>query len=189
MATLRRSERRGGVVTPQEIEAELGYAYLHAVASAAGVACQEARRGLDNAGIDATLHVVRDFGPAAKWTEISLHVQLKATTLGSAREGDRHSYFLRDVCHYDRLRAEVAVPPRILAVLFLPGDRAEWLCLSPDELVLRRAAYWVSLAGAPACENTSGKTVYLPESQLLSPEGLVGIFRRLAHQERLRDGE
>jgi len=63
----------------QDREAELSYAYLHAVAAKAGVACMDANRAHDNAGIDATLHLVKDFGPQALLSEISLHVQLKAT--------------------------------------------------------------------------------------------------------------
>ena len=47
-------------------------------------------------------------------------------------------------------------------------------------------AYWVSLLDAPPSTNTSGQTIYLPESQPLSPAGLHDLFRRVAHQERLR---
>jgi hypothetical protein len=47
-------------------------------------------------------------------------------------------------------------------------------------------SYWVSLLDAPPSTNTSGQTIYLPESQPLSPAGLHDLFRRVAHQERLR---
>lgn len=45
-------------MTPQDIEASLSYAYLHAVASHTGVACQEANRAHDNLGIDASLNTI-----------------------------------------------------------------------------------------------------------------------------------
>lgn len=101
-----------------DIEAQLSYAYLTAAASHAGIACQEGTRSLDNAGVDATLHLIKNFGS--------------------------------------------------------------------DQLVLSRAAYWVSLLDAPPSTNTSGQTIYLPKTQPLSPTGLHDLFRRVAHQERLR---
>ena len=136
--------------------------------------------------MDATLHLVKDFGPTARLTEISLHIQLKATVHPPSRHSGALSYFLRETAHYDRLRSDSALPPRLLAVLFLPPDHVEWLTHSPDKLVLARAAYWVSLVDAPSTENTSGQTIYFPENQPLSPVGLQDLFRRVAHQERLR---
>jgi hypothetical protein len=76
--------------------------------------------------------------------------------------------------------------PRLLAVLFLPNDPASWLRHSDEELALCRCAYWVSLLGAPASNNETGQTIYLPEQQALSPDGLLGLFERVAHREELR---
>jgi hypothetical protein len=170
----------------QDIEAELSYAYLHAVASRAGVACQASTRCHDNLGIDAKLSIVRDFGPRAVWSEVTLNVQLKATTEAPSRKDGRLSYYLRPVAEYDKLRRPSAMPPRLLAVLFLPNDPASWLRHSDEELALCRCAYWVSLLGAPASNNETGQTIYLPEQQALSPDGLLGLFERVAHREELR---
>ena len=41
------------MLTEQNIEAELSYAYLHAVASRAGFSCEYRNRHLDGAGVDA----------------------------------------------------------------------------------------------------------------------------------------
>lgn len=172
-------------MTPQDIEAQLSYAYLHAVASHAGIACQEANRAHDNQGIDATLSLRKDFGPEALLTDVSLHLQLKATTKVPARARQRLSYFLDGIDEYDRLRAASSMPSRILGVLFLPPEHARWLTHSPEQLTLCRCAYWVSLRGAPASHNDSGQTVYLPEAQLVSPAGLLTLFERIARQEDL----
>lgn len=174
------------MIRQQDTEAELSYAYLHAVAAKAGVACMDANRAHDNSGIDATLHIINDFGPMALLSEISLHVQLKATIKPPTVRADGSlSYFLRNVDEYDRLRTRSSYPQRLLVVLFLPATTADWLSVTADQLVLMRAAYWVSLADAPASTNDSGQTVYLPSSQLLSPDGLVELFRRVAHREDL----
>lgn len=174
------------MMTPQDIEAQLSYAYLHAVASHAGIACQEANRAHDNQGIDATLSLRKDFGPGALWGQITLHLQLKATIRPPSRNGGRLSYFLDDVAQYDRLRTPSNLPPRLLAVLFLPPEHPQWLTHSAEQLVLCRCAYWVSLVGAPASTNTTGQTVYLPEAQALSPPGLLDLFARISRQEELR---
>lgn len=172
-------------MTPQDIEAQLSYAYLHAVAAHAGIACQEANRAHDNQGIDATLSLRKDFGPGA-WDHISLHIQLKATTKQPARKRGRLSYFLDDLTEYDRLRKRSNLPPRFLAVLFLPPEHPQWLLHSAEQLVLCRCAYWVSLLGAPTSANDTGQTVHLPEAQLLSPTGLLALFERVAREEDLR---
>lgn len=45
------------MLSEQNIEAELSYAYLHAVASRAGFSCEYRNRHLDGAGVDATITV------------------------------------------------------------------------------------------------------------------------------------
>lgn len=173
------------MMTPQDIEAQLSYAYLHAVASHAGIACQEANRAHDNQGIDATLSLRKDFGPDA-FGELSLHVQLKSTTKVPAQRRGRLSYFLDDLAEYDRLRQKTRVPPKLLAVLFLPPEHPQWLSHSDEQLVLCRCAYWVSLLGAPVSTNDTGQTVYLPETQTLSPMGLLSLFEQVARGKELR---
>lgn len=176
-----------GMLSTNDIEAELSYAYLHAVASRAGIACQSATRGHDLLGIDATLTLVRDFGGSNPLTEISIHVQLKATTKPAAQTEHGWSYWLDDLREYDRLRApRASSPPRLLVVLFLPRSHDEWLVHSVESLLLRRCAYWVSLVGAEESRNEHGQTIYLPASQELSPDGLLAIFRRLSMREELR---
>src|SRR5205807_3879171 len=83
------------LLTQYDVEAELSYAYLHAVAAKAGMACQCSTRLADNAGIDATIHAVDDFGPNAVLTDISLHIQLKATSQQPVDHGDKFSYFMQ----------------------------------------------------------------------------------------------
>lgn len=160
-------------------ESELSYAYLHAVASHAGMSCRNATRLEDNAGIDATLTAWGPF-PGAMWTEVDLKVQLKATISAPADDGHSLSYFMRGVKRYDALRADELMVPRILVVLFLPEAEDQWLQHSAEQLVLRKCAYWVSLRGAPAATSSTGTTVKLPKAQVFSPANLLGLMQRLA---------
>lgn len=123
--------------------------------------------------------------PGARWRSSQSRSQLKATIKPPRPKRGRVAYWLDDLDEYNRLRQPRAIPPRILAVLFLPTDPESWLEASPEELLLKNAAYWVSLVGAPESSNSSGQTIYLPEGNLLSPSGLIALFERVAREETL----
>ena len=167
-------------LSPPNIESELSYAYLHAVASHAGMACNVGNRHEDNNGIDATLIAWGPFTNGGYLTEVTIKVQLKATVAVPVDDGANLSYFLRGVNRYDDLRAESVSNARILVVLFLPANAQEWLHHSADQLALRRCAYWQSLRGAPVTSNGSGATVKLPKNQMFSAQSLTGLAARLS---------
>jgi len=168
-----------GFIEDTDVEAELSYALLHAVAAKARATCVCAERLSDARGIDATLTSWGPFG-AGDRQEVDLKIQLKATTKPPADLGTHFSYSISKVAQYDQLRAvNVYSVPRILVVLFLPPSSAEWLSATAEELLLRRAAYWVSLSGAPPVA-TKSATVYLPKTQLLTPHSLQALMSELA---------
>jgi len=170
-------------LTQQNVESELSYAYLHAVASRTNMACQVASRHADDAGIDASLTAWAPFPDGGYLTEVDLNVQLKATIQPPADDGTSYSYFVRGVKRYDGLRQETVATPRILVVLFLPADAGQWLSHSEEELVLRRCAYWVSMRGAPPSDNETGATVNIPKSQTFAPDDLIGLVARLCRRD------
>jgi len=68
------------MLTDQNIEAELSYAYLHAVATRVGFSCEYGNRHLDGAGVDATItEDGRMLANDSILTSFSVDVQLKAT--------------------------------------------------------------------------------------------------------------
>jgi uncharacterized protein DUF4365 len=167
------------------IESELSYAYLHAIASRAGMACNEAGRHEDNSGVDARI-VGWPSGSAASYlTEVDFKIQLEATIATPAENETHLSYFVRGVDRYNDLRAETLSATRLLIVLFLPADSADWLYHTVEELALRRCAYWVSLRGAPATTNASGETVKIPKVQVFNAETLTELAERLSRGEKL----
>ena len=166
-------------------EAELSYAYLHAVAAQAGMSCEVSGRHADKMGVDATIRAVEKFDPNSLLTDFALDVQLKATIQDQKISNDRISYYLKGIDRYDKLRKKTVVPPRIMVVLFLPKEKEKWLQWSEDELALRKCAWWVSLRDAKASNNESGQTVYLPKDQLFHSEGLREIMKRLSLEEEL----
>ena len=164
------------------IESELSYAYLHAVASKAGMSCRDGNRHEDNNGIDAQLTAWLPYVDAHTQTEVDIKVQLKATIADPDDDGANYLYRLKGVNRFKDLRCETVAIPRLLVVLFLPRDAAEWLSHAPDQLVLKRCAYWESLRGAPDMTGDS-MLVKLPKTQLFSPDGLTQLATRLSRRD------
>jgi hypothetical protein len=164
-------------------ESELSYAYLHAIASHAGVNCKISNRHDDNAGIDAMLTGWEPFPNGGYLTEVDVKVQLKATIKTPFDDGESLSYFLAGTQQYDDLRRETHASPRILAVLFLPPKTEDWLTHSHEQLVLRECAYWVSLRGAPPTDNNAGVTVKIPKNQVFDGAGLMHFMASISRGE------
>jgi hypothetical protein len=167
-------------LTLENIESELSYAYLHAVASHAGASCVVAGRHEDNTGVDAKLVGWGPFPNGGYRTEVDLKVQLKATVRAPAEVGDSLSYSLSGIQQYDDLRCETVSTPRILVVLFLPAQAQEWITHTDEALSLHKCAYWVSLRGATASSNKTAQTVYLPKHQRFDADGLRDLFAMIS---------
>ncbi|BBL74441.1 DUF4365 domain-containing protein [Methylomagnum ishizawai] len=170
-------------LSANDIESELSYAYLHAVAAKAGVGCKVGSRHDDNAGIDAELTGWGPFPGGGYREEIDIKVQLKATVQPPTDHGDFWSYSLKGINRYNDLRTEAVSTPRLLVVLFLPADPADWLALDDDALILRKCAYWASLRGAKPSTNATAQTVYLPKGQRFDPDGLLALMTRLSRND------
>jgi hypothetical protein len=51
--------------------------------------------------------------------------------------------------------------------------------VSPEQLVLRRCAYWCSLAGLPESENETSVTVRVPRANLFNVAVLTGLMQEI----------
>jgi hypothetical protein len=118
------------MLTDQNIEAELSYAYLHAVASRAGFSCEYTIRHMDHAAVDA---IVREDGrflaDDSELASFELCIQLKATYQRLHEAKGRWSYPL-PLTQYNKLRSVHVAAPWLLVVLLLPEDANEWLRFS-----------------------------------------------------------
>jgi len=141
---------------------QFSIAYVRAVAAVAGV--KVLRTDVDDDSIDIGLE--RSGGCAPK-----LDLQLKCTADPLPAAGDIS--FVLKLKNYDDLRRPT-VAPRWLVTLFVPTDCADWFtaAVPPTEVVLRRCAWWASLAGEPDVDNTSSVTIRLPRGSLFLPDAL-----------------
>ncbi len=172
-------------MTENDIMAELSYAYLHAVAARAGFGCHTGGRIDDAASVDALIRVDEKLSSDSILWNFAIEVQLKATQKTLAESNGKYGYFFNGIDRYDRLRDPGSPLPKLLVVLILPSDSTQWLTLDENSLIARRCAYWVSLKGAPPSDNSTGQTIAIPRTQILSVEGLRDVALRLSRQEDL----
>src|SRR4051812_26943403 len=102
-------------LTFANLESELSYAYLHAVAARTGAACTVTSRHEDNVAIEARLIGWGPF-PGGSLTEIEINIQLKATIVEPVDNGNTYSHSIGK-SGYNHLRAKTKATPRLLVVL------------------------------------------------------------------------
>ncbi len=157
------------LLSDQDREEALSRAYVEAVAAGAGYVT--GTMNLDRDGIDIEIKAGGAMRP-------SIGLQLKATiTLkDDGTGGFRYPLKRRN---YDLLRIETQVP-RILVVLRLPTAKDNWLTISPEALILRHCAYWVSLNNAIDVDTETSVTISIPQSQQFN----VNSLQQLMEQSR-----
>ena len=160
------------LLTSTDEEEALSRVYVQAVAARAGYVTSNC--DLDRDGVDLRVHAGGDMRPA-------LDLQLKATiNLREASDG-----FLRFPLkqrNYDLLRIDTQTP-RLLVLLDLPTEWDHWMTITEQELILRRCAFWLSLAGCEEKPNRSSITVQIP------PENRFDVNTLRALMELSRRGK
>lgn len=146
---------------------EFSYAYIHAIAAAAGFSCANATRLQDLEGIDITISALGIQG-TRRCPRIDL--QVKCTSRTDIVHDDCIKYPL-EVPAYEKLRFNDLYIPYFLVVVLVPD---EWLIHSEKQILLKHCGYWKSLVGEPATTNTTSITVKVPRTNLFTPESLKG---------------
>ena len=166
-----------------DIMEELNYAYVHAVAAAAGFACD--RPAKDRDSMDCTISAHGLIASDSILYSPVLGLQLKATKMDHPI-GSTFSFPLK-IKNYNDLRAERSYPT-LLVVYAMPHDRNEWLSHNEHGLTSRRCAYWYDLINAPEVTNTSSLVVQIPTVNHFSLEALTTIMHKASKRERLGNG-
>ena len=158
---------------------QLSRAYVQAVAAVCGcrwsLPVPDYGVDLDLRQVDRQREQWGEFGPI-------LSVQLKSTTAPAAVTND-HVVYDQDVRSYDLLRRSTRTAPRILILLLLPQDRAEWVNHTEDRLELRRCAYYLSLWRRPAVANTTTIRLQIPRRNQFTPASLARIMEAIRNLE------
>jgi hypothetical protein len=114
---------------------------------------------------------------------IQLDLQLKSTS--RVHWGETSLRYDLDVGTYDDLRDSNVANPRVLVLLVVPEDEAEWVVQTTEELRIRRCAYWLSLWGREAVATTATTRVEIPLANVVDAESLPRLFSDLRDRRRL----
>lgn len=147
-----------------DIEEALSLAYVHAISASAGYVI--ALKNFDRDGIDVTIEAGGGFRP-------KVDAQVKAT-INLTRSGDVYKFELKRR-NYDHLIIQTQTP-RILVVMHLPQDQANWMSLDTESLILKKCAYWVCLKGAPETTNKASITVDIPVTNTFDVSGVKDLL-------------
>ncbi len=151
---------------------EFSLAYIRAVATVAGY--HTTRLDYDQDSVDLNIAAV---GPRKTRRSPKLDLQAKCTYQDVI--GPDTVDFALSLKNYNDLREVELMVPRILVVVLVPPEIADWLTQTEAELAIRRCGYWVSLLGRPETSNTATVTINIPRVQLFSPAVLQGIMARV----------
>jgi hypothetical protein len=173
---------KGGkaVLTRNHRQEAISRSYIQAVAGRCGMSCSF--RDFDY-GIDVTLHHIRRRGKRHYESRFKLDIQAKSTTAGQLMP--EHVVYELSVTAHEDLRDPTAGTPRILVVLVLPEDEENWTSQTEEALLLRQAAYWLSLCGQPATGNRKSVQVHLPRGNLFTVASLKAILDKVSKREPL----
>jgi hypothetical protein len=148
-------------------------AYLRAVVAVAGYGVYKPDPDEDSV----------DWGIAARsgagsFRSPRLELQLKGGAM-ELEDGPVLRYRLK-LKNYNDLRADNLWVPRVLVVVRLPEQLADWLRQSEEELALRHCGYWVSLRARPETTNVTTVTIDLPRSQVFLVAALQALMTRIS---------
>lgn len=162
------------MLTKAHRQEALSRAYVQAVAACAGLSFSEPR---PDYGVDLWLHAVQIRGRRRVQTAPALGVQIKSATRAIVRPLDVQ-YDL-EVKAYDDLREPDPVSSKILFVVTLPAEEADWVNVAEGALTIYGTGYWVSLRGAPPTESGRTVRIRLPRAQVLTVAALSDLMKRL----------
>ncbi|HJT33108.1 MAG TPA: DUF4365 domain-containing protein [Pirellulales bacterium] len=152
---------------------QFSHAYVKAVAAVAGFAWY--KPSVDDDSIDLGL---AQRGGSGTIRSPRLEIQLKCHAM-PIPEADDFGFWL-DLKNYDDLRDERVEVKRILVVVLVPDDLADYLVENEQQLAMRRCAYWLSLRGFPPTENDTGQTIRISRSQRFTVQSLQGMMERIS---------
>ena len=160
---------------------EFSYAFIGAIATAAGYTVKLATRSEDIAGADLTIAAPGITGKVIRSPVCD--AQVKCTTdRGILKK--THIHYPLQVHNYNRLIANT-FKPQLLIIVVIPKNLPDWLQSTETETTLQRCAYWISLRGDPPSNNNEKITIRIPRSQILTPKSLQDIMQRIADAEDL----
>lgn len=159
---------------------QLQFAYLYAVASAAGCTITPVTR--DTFAKDAL--ITRPNGPGLE--EVSIYAQLKSTT---TTKPDPSNGSFSYVFKRRRYMEDLALPGRtikvILLVMAVHPHQEQWASACHDHLTVQHCCYWKSLESETVPAGVESPTTKIPTANIFDAGALSAILDRVERGETL----
>ncbi len=167
-------------ITVQHQKEALGQAYVRAVIAKAGF--NFGKTEFDY-GIDGTIKDVINRNGRYVDSCFGINFQLKSSCDVNFENG----YVVYDLesKNYNDLVAESSMLPNILILFVLPPNSDEWLEVTPDQLIMKKCAWWCSLEGQAPTTNQASKRIVIPDCQIFSPNALIDLMEKVKGGEKL----
>lgn len=147
-------------------------AFVHALATRAR--CKIQGLSVDDEQIDLT---IRQKANHLKFDRAMVDVQMKCSSRDLIRQDGLHFSISRT--QYDGLR-DRGIAKKILVVLAVDLEFDSWMTVTPDDLLMRGAAYWLPMDGLPSIA-TESTTLILPDENRFNVEQLLDILHRIGN--------
>ena len=165
---------RGSPKRRTDLMESLEEAYLRAVAASAG--CVIAGKPEIDEGVDVMLTHTAD---SHQHDHVAyLNVQMKST---SAFEG-RNTPYVSASMSGKRWNAFCTPNPtigKIVVIMSLPRDQANWTVAIHEALTVRYCAYWVNIEGQALVDEDATTTVTAPKIQIFNDVALCDMMERI----------
>lgn len=167
-------------MTDNQIKEAISQRYVQVIANSLGFKTMELPQ---DHGVD--LHIVevatltRNGSVRYLDSGRTLRLQLKATTERRITRGNAEvRYSLEAKTYNDLIDSRNDISPIVLILFVLPDDSNSWIDVNPDDLQIRKNAYWFlpDLADT-VTPNSSSVTISIPEAQALSKSTIPDLFQ------------
>lgn len=170
---------RGYATRYKEMMEALQFSYLRAVAASAG--CIVSKPDIDD-GIDVQLSHQSESHNGDQVAR--LEVQMKATSRSAEKRSDYVAATMSRK-RWNYYSTENPTINKIVVVMSLPRNQAQWTMAQHDSFSIYYCAYWVNLSGAPTPSNgVENPTVKAPKSQIFDDVALCDMMERIGLGDR-----
>jgi hypothetical protein len=159
------------MISTQHIEESLSLSYVNAVVSKTGQVFNVINRDY---GVDGSVRRIDSINGKLIDMGAVFDCQLKASKNWSENETEIIYDIKADAYNRLVIRRENSTLPCYLILLCLPKDKKDWLCITENELILKRSCYYYQMPDERT-KNTSSVRVKIPKKNLFDC-GAVNIL-------------
>lgn len=129
-------------------------------------------------GVDGTVRELDRRGQRIRETGFGFDFQSKTTVNWSVENADIIYDLEADAYNNLIERTQAGAFPFLLILLCLHADDNTWLNVSPDQLILKKCAYWCKLSGVQTT-NTTTQRVRIPIANVFTPTAVINILQNV----------